>query len=193
MMNQANFMDLLGRRDLLCPCCRRKMIVRFKIFKRETVKGMFLYEYNDFFSDLLVQYKEGMDEALSPVFLFKYRYYLRFIYRGYTIVPMPSSRKKAEERGFSHVARMFELIGLPILECLEKSTDQKQVWLSKGERKKMRDQIRCKEGVSIPTKIVLVDDVCTTGSTLQGVLEILKNRNVKIKIFVVSLAEESLR
>lgn len=173
-------------KDELCVSCRSQLTPSIAKFKMGKIKGIRLYPYNEFFSDVLVQYKESMDEALYPVFLQKQSWWISIVYRGYTLIPMPSSKEKIEERGFNHLQKMFTAVSLPILPCLEKKSAQKQVFSSRAQRLKMKGQIQIKEGIKIPKKVLLVDDVYTTGSTLQGAIDALKDKKCKIRILVVS-------
>ncbi len=184
----ATLFQLFLWKDCLCPSCRRKFKIQKRKFEIKNIKGVGLYEYNEFFSETLVQYKECMDEALAPIFLLKHRVQLFFRYYGYTLVPMPSSSEKRAQRGFCHVTQMTHPIGLPLVDCLEKKGNQKQVFSSFSQRLEMKENIGLKKGVKIPRKVLLVDDVCTTGSTLKGAIQALKSTQCKMSILVISLA-----
>ena len=103
-------------------------------------------------------------------------------------MPIPSSKNHEKERGFSHVKEMFELLGLPYLEILEKREEIKQSSLSRKKRWENRTNIvynghRIKENL----KILLVDDVMTTGATLTASIQIVKKYKPKIiKILLMS-------
>ncbi|MEG0408773.1 MAG: phosphoribosyltransferase family protein [Bacilli bacterium] len=97
------------------------------------------------------------------------------------------------ERGFNHVIKMVEQTKLPICDCLLKTENIKQAFLSKTQREKMKKDIKIKPGMSIPKRILLVDDVLTTGNTMMGALEALQGIDVKIKILVVANHPLNLR
>ena len=40
--------------------------------------------------------------------------------------------------------------------------------------------------MKLPKKVVLVDDVCTTGSTLRAAIKLIKQKVKKIKIYTIS-------
>lgn len=109
------------------------------------------------------------------------------------MVPMPSSVEKVHERGFKHVNLIFKGLKLNMLDCLEKNSNQKQVYSTKSQRTQMISSIKLKPNMDIPKKILLVDDVCTTGSTLKGALEAMEGRFQKCKILVVATHELNIK
>lgn len=179
-------LNLLFNRDMICPECRRSFVVCKKRIKIQGYTYKSLYIYNDFFSSLLIQYKECMDEALSDIFIYPYIWFIRLRYLRYTIVPIPSSQEKLNERGFNHVIKMFEKTRLPVCDCLEKKGSSKQAMLGKKERERMEKDICVKDGNTIPKRILLVDDVLTTGYTMQGAINALSKFECKLKILVIS-------
>lgn len=189
----ATLLELFIHHDILCQVCRHQLKRNKKKFKINNTEVESGYIYNDFFSNLLVQYKDCGDEALKPVFMFTLRTYFKLKYWGYTLVPIPSSSEKVAERGFNHVLGMFEWCKNPKLCCLEKVGNQKQVLSSPKQRQEMVEHIRLIKNVDKVKKIVLVDDVCTTCSTLKGALSTLSEYKGKIKIFVVAAHELNVK
>ncbi len=180
-----NIWEMFVKEDLLCGNCRKKLVKNRKKFKIGKYKVVGLYLYEDNFSKLLLQYKECCDEALSKVFLYGWLTWFRIKYFNYAIVLMPSSEEKLLERGFNHLELIFQDTNLPIIDCLYKKENIKQMSQRVGERDKIIDLIGLKD-IKIPKRIVLVDDVCTTGNTLRGALKLLDNGKRKIKIFTIA-------
>ncbi|MDY3234986.1 MAG: hypothetical protein SOW94_10610, partial [Erysipelotrichaceae bacterium] len=129
-------------------------------------------------------------EALKPVFLYPYRKYLKKKYRGYTILCMPSTMEKMEQRGFSHLPGMLEDAGLPILEPFLKCRPIDQKKKTRTERLALSHAIVLKPGMKLPEKLLLADDVLTTGSTMRGALSCLDQTHHKIRIFVFARVPE---
>ena len=92
-------------KDVICDVCREKMSIVGHSFKLETLSCESVYVYYGIMKDMLVQYKELMDEALFPVFLYPFITYIRRKYRGYTLVIAPSSNSALSKRGFRMLKR----------------------------------------------------------------------------------------
>ncbi len=125
---------------------------------------MGLYEYEDSFAQMLLQYKDGFDEALAPVFLFPYRRRLRLQFRNSLLLCAPSSRSILQKRGFFPVKQLFAPLGLPMEACFDKQDEQRQRFLNPAARKQL--QIKLLYPLPKQARLVLIDDVVTTGSTL---------------------------
>lgn len=172
----------------VCPTCYKKFQPHFRIFKMGTCKGLAIYDYDEFIQSLLYQCKGRGDIEVASLFMEPYARELRLWFQGYVLVPMPSSIEKEQERGFSHVEEIFKPLKLPFLPVLKKVGNQKQSALHRKERWKNREQIQW-NGVEIPphSKILLVDDVMSSGATFTRAIEIVQAFHPrKIKILVMS-------
>lgn len=185
--------ELLYREDLLCAECRSGWIRSRKRYRLQGISVCALWKYNDAYSSALLQLKECGDEALKDVFLYPFQRRLKRIYRSRVILPMPSSRTKFQKRGFHHLELMTECLGLPVLDCFEKQTEEDQQNKSYAARQKMCSAIRLKENAVIPERVLLFDDVLTTGATLKGALSCLDCTKTDIAICVGAIAEQTDR
>lgn len=172
--------------DPLCDACRAQFIPLFKSFYIEDLHVFGLYLYEEAFSAWIIQYKECMDEALAEIFLFPYWRWVKKIVRHRVLIPAPSSTSKRAERGFDHVRTMFKGQGFIIEDCFIKLTDVKQASLHAKERGQIKQAI---ELIQIPSQkhVILIDDICTTGSTLLAMAECLKAKNIECEALVVAL------
>lgn len=180
------FADLFRGEDVLCSACRgqwKRISHRFR-FCGKNAFG--LYEYNDAFSSCLIQFKELGDEALKDVFLYPDCARLKRMYHGRTLLLLPSAAEKLEARGFSHLWEMFESIGLPMLEPFVKRDTGDQKARTRRERKTMESGITLKAGVHLPKRVVLADDVITSGSTMKGALAVLP-KDLDVQIFACAI------
>ncbi|QQG49754.1 MAG: ComF family protein [Candidatus Berkelbacteria bacterium] len=92
--------------------------------------------------------------------------------KGAVLVPLPLSRERLQERGFNQSEVFCEQLarryGLSVWNGLKRSRHTKaQAELGRKERlKNVKGAFRVVGGETAPKKIILVDDVITTGATL---------------------------
>ena len=169
----------------LCPDCYREMKPEWFEWKEGKVPCLALYFYNETIRSMLYQFKGCGDYELKDAFFAYPKYILRARFRGYYIVPAPSSRSHNQKRGFNQVKAMCECLKMPLLDCLEKTVDAKQSDLSAEERRKIGKYLAYRGPASLADKkILLVDDVFTTGSTARGCLKLLKAHHPKKLAFL---------
>ena len=189
LRTEGSLNEILFREDSLCEKCRQEWKRIDRRMKINGIPAEMTWAYDGGYMKALLQYKECGDEALKDIFLEPVRNRLRWKYRGYTLLLMPSSQAKLEQRGFHHVTGMFESLGLPMLEPFEKCHEVTQQGRTRKERRQMEHGLRLKDNVRLPYKILLADDVLTTGSTIRGALNCLDVRSHKIKIYACAYAE----
>ena len=180
--------SILWKEDELCPDCRRKLRVSRRIIDMKEFKVETFFEYDGFFREFLLQYKECHDEALKDVFLYDLKEYIEIRYRPYHLIFIPSSRKKKAERGFSHLEEMFRTVQLKRISGLEMKREMSQEGKNSSEREEMINNFVYKGPFT--DRILLLDDVLTTGSTLKGAFHCLKPYSSDIK--VLSLAYKNI-
>lgn len=172
----------------LCDSCSRKFVPKFREFKVDGIKGLAIYDYDETIRSYLYQFKGCFDIELANVFLERYYSELSINYSGYKIVPVPSFYEDDEIRGFNHVEEIFKKLNLPILKLIRKTSHFKQAEHSGNSRIDIKEHLVLTNHDSIKgTKILLVDDVFTTGSTVRTCIKLLKELNPKsIKVLVMS-------
>ena len=185
-MEEGSLKDILLSDDVICSDCRRTWIHQRRHFTVEGVKAESDYVYRSGFSSCLLQYKECGDEALKDVFLYEVKKRLKREYRGWTLCMMPSSATKLEMRGFSHLKEIFLSTQLPVMEPFIKNNETAQKKASFAGRQQMSEAVSLKEGIVLPEKIVLCDDVITTGATLKGALHCLDQSRVQVQIYTIA-------
>jgi len=107
---------------------------------------------------------------------------------GWTLVPLPLSPTQFRQQGFNPavlLARAITYPGLPIVECLRhRETGREHVKKSKRERlAKLRRTFTVIH--SVPKKIILVDDVVTTGTALGSAAKALKKAGAEAVIAII--------
>jgi len=100
------------------------------------------------------------------------------------VVPVPLHPRREYERGFNQAEDLAMHLGLPVERLLTRvKHTQSQIELPKNQRQRnVKDAfaLNAVAGCRIPVPVVvLVDDVSTTGSTLDACARVLKNAGVK--------------
>lgn len=188
-----------------CPNCLQKILLVKKLTltseQRNVIDdGFFLGKYANGLRPLILSGKYNQNEAsfaqlqcflkiAFPLFLKK------FPEKNFVAVPVPLSQKKFNERGFNQVELIFRDVfeknfSIAWLDALIRTRDtEKQSHLTQKERQKnVENAFEMNKNFSVrEKKILLVDDIFTTGSTCFECAKILKANGAK-KIFVLTLA-----
>ena len=190
-IEEDSFHSLFYKEDCICYKCFSKFKPKLKHFKIDNVDGYYIYNYDEEVQNHLYQFKGCFDYELYGVFLEYFRHFLRFKYCMYSIIPAPSSQEADEERGFNHVVEMFKPLKLKMIYCIHKTQNIKQSSLSALERKNVK-KIMTIDDVDLRNKrVLIVDDVFTTGSTVKAMIDLIKTKNPKkIKVLVMSKTKD---
>ena len=110
------------------------------------------------------------------------------MYKGYILIPAPSYYKDDEKREFRHVEEIFKCINLPIVYAIEKISPFKQAQHLRKERSHIGLHLKLiRPDVIRGKKILIIDDVSTTGATLKALVRLVRSAKPKrIKILVMS-------
>lgn len=183
---QDTFIGLLRETNNICYEC-------FNSFQRRNenlyvcgVECFVLYYYDDFFKNLLYRYKGCYDYVLKDCFLIDNIKYLKRRYKGYSVVLAPSSESSEKKRGFNHLEAIFKTMGLPIIKCFKKNEEWKQSDKKLNERKDIQKVIKIdKRPLKGVKKVLIVDDVLTSGSTIKTMIRQMPT-NIDKKVLVLS-------
>lgn len=185
-INRYSLYSLFIEEDKLCLKCREQLKVNKQVFYFDDLKVTSLYNYDSLYKTLLLQYKECYDEALAPIFLYKLDVFIRLKYLGYKILYVPSSLEKLNKRGFDHLKLIFSYLEFKEVSGLNKKEELCQANKSLSQREKMIDNYLY-DGQDLD-KVLIVDDVCTSGSTLKGVYKAIKSHCKHIEALVLAKA-----
>ena len=178
----------------LCKDCFDKLDYVDNSFLIEDYKAYSIYFYNDFFKKMIGLYKFERKTEFSRIFsdiLYDYGSYKGLFDVDY-ILPSPSSKKTLINRGFDHIKMITDdFIGKinPIyLDGFRKvKNTEAQHNLGKEERMTNLSDAFAFDGDLSGKKVLIIDDIITTGNTSKEIIKVLKKANVEdIKILVLA-------
>jgi len=170
----------------ICADCRSRLHSIRATYNLDGLPVHVLYEYNDFLENYLFQYKEGGDVALRDCFFHEDLHYIRKKYKGAVMVLMPSSEEKTQARGYHALREMVSTLPFIKIEPFYKSENRKQSTLSYAQRQTIGEVMHLRDDVSLPQKkLLLVDDVCTSGATLRCAYHLLKEHTSDMEALVL--------
>ncbi|TSB48345.1 ComF family protein [Alkalicoccobacillus porphyridii] len=156
--------------------------------KRTESKGLLqenrsLLEYNEFLKDWFVQFKFRGDAAAATYFSTKlYQLYKRY-YRSYTVVAIPLSFDSLKEREFNQVELMTQSWTCNRM-ILHRLASEKQSKRTRSDRiARVKDSPFYVEKIpekDLLKKVVLIDDIYTTGTTVRQAARTLKEAGAEV-------------
>jgi len=186
---------------LICPVCQQSSLTGERHENCTSLYGLdglaSLWEYEGVAKSLLHTIKyNGMTHAVAETVhrayismagdTMRFKAFLSYLFSEDThITYVPMFKRKEKFRGFNQAAVFAREVGKvvkrEVVSLLEKIGDTKaQVDLTKEERlQNVRGAFRMKSEIRIPKNVVLVDDVWTTGATLQECCKVLKKAGVE--------------
>jgi len=181
--------NFIRKERVLCEVCFNKLNGKLRKDKKENMPYYYFYDYEGLFQELLLQYKECYDEALAPIFLNDYLFKLELIYKNYYLVLMPSTDISFKERGFYPLKEICKDLNLKRKE-ISYINQLSQKNKNKQEREKMKDNFKLKSEFNKEDKILLLDDVIVSGSSLLGAYNLLKPRVKKVEVIALAKRKE---
>ena len=183
--------ELVSEQGVCVECARRPCL--------RHVRRLFpIHAYRMWKKDLLFLWKMQDRRLLSPVFSRLAADAISSVpeLRGLPLVPVPPRPGKIKSRGWDQVQELCRLLrrrhGLAVLDILRRRTAEQQKHLDRGRRQAFAEQSYFlaegfrKRFPAAPKKLVLVDDIATTGATLDSCAGVLRSAGVE-QVYALAL------
>lgn len=192
--------------DFLCKKCQKMLEAeaKFKIDKVDNQEYFFenhlyIFKYEGIIRKLILNYKFNEKSFLYKTFvnfLLKNEKFFKILKSYDTIIPVPVSSKRMNERGYNQSELIANDIVKQIAECecitdclIKNKNIIEQSKLNKEQRKQNIQnvyQLKNKQIIK-EKKILLIDDIYTTGSTVNECSKMLKiGQPEKIDVLVLA-------
>ena len=185
----------------LCKTCRGKILFTEQFLNEASKFAINMnrlyvlsYDKNRFLRKLLYKFKykciRGVEEVLGDFFVNFFRSDAWQEREKIYFLLVPTSKQRMKERGFFPMKRVLQILCVRLAEDFDfeicdfvklKKDYKRQQALNREKRfKNVKDIFTLKnEKIKIPEKIVVLDDVLTTGATLNSLAGFLKQVGVK--------------
>ncbi|WNF22621.1 ComF family protein [Mesobacillus jeotgali] len=178
-------LDAEYRNEGLCLDCRRWEEDEF--WNGSLDKNTSLYSYSSVTKEVIARFKFRGDYVLAEVFAEDFLKSSQAWQYDY-IVPIPLSEERLYERGFNQSEAIIRAAGLKPTQLLSRVHTEKQSKKSRSERIHLDQVFRADSDLDLRgKKILLVDDIYTTGSTLRHAARLLKENGAG-RVYSLTLA-----
>ena len=185
-----------------CSCCGKElvsmkekcMVCRENPVLKSTDSVIPLFSYRLWNRELMFRWKMSEERTFSPLFAKLLCEVLRKT-GDKVIVPVPPRKGKIRRNGWDQIEELCTFLekryGFWVLRILERNTSGQQKKLSRSKRLESIKTAYSMCSVEVleralkpfngkfPETVCIIDDVCTTGSTLESCAEILKKEGIK--------------
>lgn len=135
-----------------------------------------IYMYNEMMRDIIAKWKYRGDYNLSEIFQTNFRkaFEEKFssLMENAIVVPIPLSEERLNERGFNQAEVLADFLPIQRRNIIKRMHSEKQSKKSRVERLSAKNPFILTEAV--PEKVILIDDIYTTGTTLRHAASLLE-------------------
>lgn len=144
-------------------------------------------EYNDISKNLVLDFKYKSKTYLCKYIaqIMKEKLEIECVESDY-ILFVPLHKKRLKRRGFNQSEKIAKelsnLTNIPVLDCISRVKNTKKLYsLNKKERQKeLKNCFSAKDNINLikNKKVILIDDIFTTGSTVNEISKVLKLHSI---------------
>ena len=182
----------LDREGYICSKCLEKLKREAFLKNKDNFYYVFIYEkeIRQIISDYKLRNRKDLVKDIAflirkPIF--------QLIEKEKTdiIIPVPISEERELERGFNQIEYLLECLDIKYKK-IERIRDTKHMYNLKDNEKRERNVEKAfKNSLNLENKnILIVDDIVTSGATINSISEELRkdNENIDIKVFSIAIA-----
>lgn len=181
----------------LCRKCEKKLLNKLDHLSPISLKGTVIenidevyafFPYKNAYKELILMWKFENERMLSPFFASLFdKAFKKYLDKNdsYKIVPIPPRKWKIWLEGWDQMdeeANFLEfLFNSPVYKALARSSKKQKKTQNRKERlENMQNAYSVKKGFNLEgANICIIDDVLTTGSTLESAARVLKAAGAK--------------
>jgi len=150
-------------------------------------RNVSLYVYNDLLKEVIGRYKFRGDYVLAKIFSYEVGKLVKTLTAD-LLVPIPLSEERLYERGFNQAEAIIVESGLSPSLVLKRTHTEKQSKKTREDRIRLKDVFQFTGEVDVVNRrVLLVDDIYTTGSTLMHGAKLLK-QNGALSVSSITIA-----
>lgn len=178
-----------------CTECNTTVLEKMGRKHLSYVSSVACVEYNDISSRIVRCWKDQGERRLGEMMAQQMAQVIppAWLACAPSIVPIPASKHAYRKRGFDHIEELCEQLSmatrLPILHLFERPKTHDQRALGRTERQaNMKGRFVLLPRADIPSVVLLVDDVQTTGATLNAAADALVEHAPKSVVYALTYA-----
>ncbi|MGL4986833.1 MAG: phosphoribosyltransferase family protein [Treponemataceae bacterium] len=152
-------------------------------------KNFALYSYHLWAKEFLFLWKIAENRLFSFELAKRFFiFYQSLNDKNFVLVPIPPRPHKIAKKGWDQINDIILIVkflwGIPVLSLLKRQKSVEQKKLSKNDRlENSKNNFTlaplAKRTKSLPAKVLLIDDILTTGATLENCARVLKDAGIK--------------
>ena len=187
----------LDREGYICSKCLEKL--KKEAFLKNKDDFYYVYIYEKAIRQIISDYKlrNRKDLVRDLAFLIK-KPIFQLIEREKIdiIIPVPISEEREIERGFNQIEYLLECLDIKYKK-IERTKNTKHMYALKDNKKREKNVEKAfKNNLNLENKnVLIVDDIVTSGATINSICEELRkdNKNINIKIFSIAIARHFIK
>ena len=187
----------LDREGYICSKCLEKLKREAFLKNKDNFYYVFIYEkeIRQIISDYKLRNRKDLVRDIAflirkPIFQLIEKEKIDIV------IPVPISEERELERGFNQIEYLLECLDIKYKK-IERIRDTKHMYNLKDNEKRERNVEKAfKNSLNLENKnILIVDDIVTSGATINSISEELRkdNENIDIKVFSIAIARHFIK